>query len=61
MHFRCSVCDVSLNDWYFEKEGLLFCKDDYWSKYGESCQNCNALITGPVMVNSLYIKYIFLF
>ncbi|XP_042898426.1 LIM domain kinase 1 isoform X2 [Parasteatoda tepidariorum] len=48
--FRCSVCDILLSNWYFEKEGLLFCKDDYWSKYGESCQDCNAVITGPVMV-----------
>ncbi|CAH0392182.1 unnamed protein product [Bemisia tabaci] len=48
--FRCSACDIPLSNWYFEKDGLLFCKDDYWSKYGEACQNCNQIITGPVMV-----------
>lgn len=48
--FRCSVCDGQLSSWYFEKDGLLFCKDDYWSKFGESCQQCGAVITGPVMV-----------
>ncbi|KAG8184856.1 hypothetical protein JTE90_016201 [Oedothorax gibbosus] len=48
--FRCSVCDILLSDWYFEKDGLLFCKDDYSSNYGEACQDCNAIITGPVMV-----------
>ncbi|GAB6033536.1 hypothetical protein CHUAL_013410 [Chamberlinius hualienensis] len=48
--FRCSVCDVSLSTWYFEKDGLLFCKTDYWSKFGEACQNCGEIITGPVMV-----------
>jgi hypothetical protein len=37
---RCSACDASLSSWYFEKDGLLFCKDDYWTKYGESCQDC---------------------
>lgn len=38
--FRCSACDVALSSWYFEKDGLLFCKEDYWTKYGESCQDC---------------------
>ena len=37
---RCSACDAALSSWYFEKDGLLFCKDDYWTKYGESCQDC---------------------
>ncbi|XP_034236642.1 LIM domain kinase 1 [Thrips palmi] len=48
--FRCSACDIALSTWYFEKDGLLFCKDDYWSRYGESCQDCSQIITGPVMV-----------
>ncbi|KAF4516952.1 hypothetical protein B566_EDAN005553, partial [Ephemera danica] len=48
--FRCSACDASLSSWYFEKDGLLFCKDDYCKKYGESCQQCGQVITGPVMV-----------
>ncbi|XKL64386.1 hypothetical protein PGB90_004472 [Kerria lacca] len=48
--FRCSACDISLSNWYFEKDGLLFCKNDYWSKYGECCQDCAQIITGPVMV-----------
>ncbi|KAL0267249.1 UNVERIFIED_CONTAM: hypothetical protein PYX00_009578 [Menopon gallinae] len=48
--FRCSACDDALSNWYFEKDGLLFCKDDYWAKYGEACQDCAQVITGPVMV-----------
>ncbi|XP_044740456.1 LIM domain kinase 1 isoform X2 [Chrysoperla carnea] len=48
--FRCSACDAALSSWYFEKDGLLFCKDDYWAKYGEACQDCGQVITGPVMV-----------
>ncbi|XP_037872316.1 LIM domain kinase 1 isoform X2 [Bombyx mori] len=47
--FRCSVCDDLLSTWYFEKAGLLFCQKDYWAKYGESCQQCTQVITGPVM------------
>ncbi|XP_066144217.1 LIM domain kinase 1 [Euwallacea fornicatus] len=48
--FRCSACDAALSNWYFEKDGLLFCKDDYWTRYGEACQQCSQVITGPVMV-----------
>lgn len=48
--FRCSACDAALSNWYFEKDGMLFCKNDYWAKYGESCQHCGQIITGPVMV-----------
>ncbi|KAJ8710992.1 hypothetical protein PYW07_008234 [Mythimna separata] len=47
--FRCSVCDAQLSTWYFEKAGLLFCQNDYWARYGESCQQCAQVITGPVM------------
>ncbi|KPJ11648.1 Collagenase [Papilio machaon] len=38
--FRCSVCDASLSTWYFEKAGLLFCQNDYWTRYGDNCQQC---------------------
>ncbi|KAH0550265.1 LIM domain kinase 1 isoform X1 [Cotesia glomerata] len=48
--FQCSACDASLSSWYFEKDGLLFCKDDYWAAYGEACQSCGQVITGPVML-----------
>ncbi|XP_013167904.1 PREDICTED: LIM domain kinase 1 isoform X1 [Papilio xuthus] len=47
--FRCSVCDASLSTWYFEKAGLLFCQNDYWARYGDNCQQCAQVITGPVM------------
>ncbi|XP_070571716.1 LIM domain kinase 1-like isoform X2 [Ptychodera flava] len=47
---RCSECYSQLIDWYFEKDGLLFCRTDYWAKYGSACQGCSQVITGPVMV-----------
>ncbi|XP_058130125.1 LIM domain kinase 1 [Anopheles coustani] len=47
--FRCSVCDARLSSWYFEKDGLLFCKEDHWSKFGDCCQQCSQVISGPVM------------
>lgn len=48
--FRCSVCDGLLSNWYFEKDGLLFCRDDYWQRFGDACQQCSASITGPAMI-----------
>ncbi|XP_046963815.1 LIM domain kinase 1 isoform X1 [Vanessa cardui] len=47
--FRCSECDAQLTTWYFEKSGMLFCQADYWSRYGDNCQQCSQVITGPVM------------
>uniref|UniRef100_A0A182Q8M8 LIM domain kinase 1 n=1 Tax=Anopheles farauti TaxID=69004 RepID=A0A182Q8M8_9DIPT len=47
--FRCSVCDARLSSWYFEKDGLLFCRDDYCAKYGDCCQQCSQSISGPAM------------
>jgi len=37
-------------NFYFEKHGLLFCKDDYWRKFGESCQKCGEVVSGPIMI-----------
>ena len=48
--FCCSVCDHHLHNWYFEKDGLLFCRDDYYQRFGEACQQCSDVISGPVMV-----------
>ncbi|XP_054650571.1 LIM domain kinase 1a isoform X2 [Dunckerocampus dactyliophorus] len=49
--FRCCECSSSLAHWYYEKDGQLFCKKDYWAKFGELCHGCNDLITtGLIMV-----------
>lgn len=42
--YRCSVCDETLSDWYFEKGDILFCQMHYWAKYGQSCQQCSQVI-----------------
>lgn len=54
MHFsRCSVCDREMwnTNFYFEKNGLLFCKEDYWQKFGECCQQCGEVVSGPIMIS----------
>lgn len=48
--FKCSKCGQCLSNWYFAKHGQLFCKQDYWATYGEACNGCAEIITGPVMV-----------
>ncbi|XP_036132650.1 LIM domain kinase 2 isoform X1 [Molossus molossus] len=48
--FRCSECQESLTNWYYEKDGKLYCHKDYWRKFGEFCHGCSLLMTGPVMV-----------
>ncbi|XP_053729123.1 LIM domain kinase 1a isoform X5 [Synchiropus splendidus] len=48
---RCCECSTSLSHWYYEKDGHLFCKEDYWAKYGELCHGCNdPITTGLIMV-----------
>ncbi|XP_064209259.1 LIM domain kinase 1-like [Anguilla rostrata] len=49
--FRCCECRASLSHWYYEKEGQLFCKRDYWARFGELCNGCTETIsTGLIMV-----------
>ncbi|KAL1791368.1 LIM domain kinase 2 isoform X1 [Sigmodon hispidus] len=48
--FRCSECQESLTNWYYEKNGKLYCHQDYWAKFGEFCHGCSLLMTGPAMV-----------
>ncbi|XP_030042014.1 LIM domain kinase 1 isoform X3 [Microcaecilia unicolor] len=49
--FRCSDCGASLSHRYYEKDGCLYCKKDYWARFGELCHGCSEQITkGLVMV-----------
>ncbi|XP_072909735.1 LIM domain kinase 1a isoform X1 [Hemitrygon akajei] len=49
--FRCCECNISLSHWYHEKEGRLYCKRDYWARFGELCHGCCERITkGLIMV-----------
>ena len=46
------MCRVCLSDWYFERDGRLYCRDDYWTRFGEACNKCGHIISGPVMVST---------
>uniref|UniRef100_A0A3B3QPD1 LIM domain kinase 2 n=1 Tax=Paramormyrops kingsleyae TaxID=1676925 RepID=A0A3B3QPD1_9TELE len=54
--FQCSECCVHLTNWYYEKDGKLYCRSHYWEKFGEMCHGCSLLMTGPAMVAGEY-KY----
>lgn len=50
---RCCECNISLTHWYYEKEGRLYCKKDYWARFGELCHGCCEQITkGLIMVRA---------
>ncbi|XP_011481562.1 LIM domain kinase 1 [Oryzias latipes] len=47
----CCECDCILSHWYYEREGQLFCKKHYWSRFGEHCHGCKeTILTGLIMV-----------
>ncbi|XP_054703543.1 LIM domain kinase 1 isoform X1 [Grus americana] len=47
----CCECGASLSHQYYEKDGRLYCKKDYWARFGELCHGCSEQITkGLVMV-----------
>ncbi|XP_017679527.1 PREDICTED: LIM domain kinase 1 [Lepidothrix coronata] len=47
----CCECGASLSHQYYEKDGRLYCKKDYWARFGELCHGCSEHITkGLVMV-----------
>ncbi|XP_061595710.1 LIM domain kinase 1-like [Cololabis saira] len=51
MKGRCCECECILVNWYYEREGQLYCKKHYWSRFGEHCCSCKeAITTGLVMV-----------
>ncbi|KAG7480855.1 hypothetical protein MATL_G00060640 [Megalops atlanticus] len=54
--FQCSECCDHLTNWYYEKDGKLYCRSHYWEKFGELCHGCSLLMTGPAMVAGEY-KY----
>nr|XP_028564160.1 LIM domain kinase 1 isoform X1 [Podarcis muralis] len=48
---KCCECGASLSHQYYEKDGRLYCKKDYWAHFGELCHGCSEQITkGLVMV-----------
>ncbi|XP_038615103.1 LIM domain kinase 1 isoform X1 [Tachyglossus aculeatus] len=49
--FRCCECGASLSHQYYEKDGRLYCKKDYWLRFGELCHGCSEQINkGLIMV-----------
>ncbi|XP_055917123.1 LIM/homeobox protein Lhx3 isoform X1 [Eupeodes corollae] len=38
---QCSECRAQLNDKCFARNGQLFCKDDFFKRYGTKCSACD--------------------
>uniref|UniRef100_A0A1B0A521 LIM/homeobox protein Lhx3 n=1 Tax=Glossina pallidipes TaxID=7398 RepID=A0A1B0A521_GLOPL len=38
---QCSECHAQLNDKCFARNGQLFCKDDFFKRYGTKCSACD--------------------
>lgn len=58
---RCSVCSDHLTNWYYEKDGKLYCRKHYWEKFGELCHGCSLHMTGPAMVSPPHLDSILIF
>ncbi|XP_032110832.1 LIM domain kinase 1 isoform X2 [Sapajus apella] len=54
---KCCDCSASLSHQYYEKDGQLFCKKDYWARYGESCHGCSEQITKGLVMVAGELKY----
>lgn len=51
MKGRCRECGCILSNWYYERDGELYCKKHYWARFGEHCHGCKeAITTGLIMV-----------
>lgn len=49
------MCSDHLANWYYEKDGKLYCRKHYWEKFGELCHGCSLLMTGPAMVSPRHL------
>ncbi|XP_059171821.1 LOW QUALITY PROTEIN: uncharacterized protein LOC131952901, partial [Physella acuta] len=47
---RCTTCGKRLNNWYIQNHGDLYCRKDYWTRFGDRCNGCSQVTSGPVMV-----------
>ncbi|XP_010617336.2 LIM domain kinase 1 isoform X2 [Fukomys damarensis] len=54
---KCCECGASLSHQYYEKDGQLFCKKDYWARCGESCHGCSEHITKGLVMVAGELKY----
>ncbi|VDP45430.1 unnamed protein product [Soboliphyme baturini] len=49
---RCCVCRVSLETELtcFTREGLIFCKEDYYKQFSKRCTRCNRILSPKDLV-----------
>lgn len=50
---RCADCSLSLNERCYTSEGKLYCRSDYWRRYGPKCSACQEPIKPTELVQRL--------
>lgn len=50
---RCSDCSVGLNEKCFSQDGKLYCRMDYWRRFGPKCSACQEPIKPTEFVQKL--------
>lgn len=49
-HFRCAATGVLLDgEEFFERDGLPYCRDAFYEKFGERCAACGDIVTGDLL------------
>ncbi|XP_059618064.1 LIM/homeobox protein Lhx3 isoform X1 [Phlebotomus argentipes] len=51
---QCSECHAQLNERCFAKNGQLFCKDDFFKRYGTKCSSCDLGIPPTQVVRRVH-------
>ena len=48
--FRCAACDAALaGGEYFERDGSVFCRPDFYRRFGQVCSACGKVIEGTTV------------
>jgi hypothetical protein len=47
---RCHACHVNLTDKCFYSHGQIYCRDDYFRRFGPKCAGCGGLIGSSDLV-----------
>ena len=48
--FRCAACDAALaGGEYFERDGSVFCRPDYYRRFRQVCSKCGKVIEGTTV------------
>lgn len=50
---RCTDCSIALNEKCYTQDGKLYCRPDYWRRFGPKCSACQESIKPTELVQKL--------